>query len=304
MKYLEIAVSTNEFASEIVAEFLSELTGEGVAIYSKNDFMNADWDYCDQKILDALTDDVLVKGFAKAEESDEVLKNLSERLENLKKQGDFGNLTISVKDIDADEWLTYRKKFFKPLKIKRIVICPHDEPYTATGTEVVVKLDIGIAFGTGEHETTSSCLNLGQTIDVKGKEIADLGCGSGILGISFLKLGAEKCFFVDYDVQAYEATKRNLELNGLTDKGIVECGTFDKFDGKYDVIFANMTADVILTFIKDIKRFAKPGAQMVFSGILLEKECDILLMCNEENIEVQKIIRRGEWTTMVVKLNG
>ena len=126
MKYLEIAVSTNDFASELVAEFLSELTGEGVAIYSKNDFMGADWDYCDQKILDSLTDDVLVKGFAKAEESDEVLKELSERLENLKKQGDFGNLTISVKDIDADEWLTYRKKFFKPLKIKRIVICPHD----------------------------------------------------------------------------------------------------------------------------------------------------------------------------------
>ena len=90
----------------------------------------------------------------------------------------------------------------------------------------------------------------------------------------------------------------------MTDKGIVECGTFDKFDGKYDVIFANMTADVILTFIKDIKRFAKPGAQMVFSGILLEKECDILMMCREENIEVQKIIRRGEWTTMVVKANG
>ena len=304
MKYIEIAVSTNEIASEIVADFLSDLTGEGVAIYSKTDFLGADWDYCDQKILDALTDDVLVKGFAKAHESEQVLKNLDAKLQNLKKEFDCGDLTISTKDIDADEWITYRKKFFKPLKIKRVVICPHDEPYTATGTEVVVKLDIGIAFGTGEHETTSSCLNLGQTIDVKGKEIADLGCGSGILGISFLKLGAEKCFFVDYDRQAYEATKRNLELNGLLDKGIVECGTFDKFDGKYDVIFANMTADVILTFIKDIKRFAKPGAQMVFSGILLEKECDVLAMCREENIEVQKIIRRGEWTTMVVQTNG
>ena len=147
MTYIEIAVSTNEFASEIVAEFLSELTGEGVAIYSKADFLGADWDYCDQKILDALTDDVLVKGFAKAEESEVVLQELNERLQNLKQQGDFGALTLALKDIDADEWITYRKKFFKPLKIKRVVICPHDEPYTATGTEVVVKLDIGIAFG-------------------------------------------------------------------------------------------------------------------------------------------------------------
>ena len=86
MKYIEIAVSTNEFASEIVAEFLSELTGEGVAIYSKNDFLGADWDYCDQKILDSLTDDVLVKGFAKEQESDQVLNQLSEWVENLKSQ--------------------------------------------------------------------------------------------------------------------------------------------------------------------------------------------------------------------------
>jgi len=304
MNYIEIAVNTNEFASEIVADILSELTGEGVAIYSKTDFLNADWDYCDQKLLDSLVEDVVVKGFAKENEFDDVLKQLNQRFEVLKQSGDFGSLSIALKNIDDNEWIMYRKKFFKPLKIKRVVICPHDEPYTPSGTEVVIKLDIGIAFGTGEHETTSSCLNLGQTIDVQGKEIADLGCGSGILGISFLKLGAEKCFFVDYDVQAYEATKRNLELNGLSDKAVVECGTFDKFDGKYDVIFANMTADVILTFIKDIKRFAKKDAQMVFSGILLEKECDILMMCDEENIEVQKIIRRGEWTTMVVKNNG
>lgn len=301
MKYTEIAVSTTTEASDIVADILTELTGEGVAIYDKQDFLNADWDYCDEQILNSLTDEVVVKGFAKQEIADNVLSALHGRLEGLEKQGDFGRLAIVQKNIDDGEWLVYRKKFFKPVKVGKFVICPHDLDYFSDG-ETVVKLDIGIAFGTGEHETTQMCLDLGQSVETRGKRIADLGCGSGILGISFLKDGAQSCFFVDYDEQAVEATKRNLLLNGL-DNAAVEQGTLDKFSGDYDVVFANLTADIIEKFIDDILKFCKKGGHIVFSGILLERESDILSLCGDKKLDVVKMKRRGEWTAMVVK-NG
>ena len=301
MKYIEIAVSTSHSGSELVADILSELTDEGVAIYDKQDFLNADWDYCDDKLLASLSDDVVVKGFVLPEKENETLEILQSRLKNLDNK-EFGKLTVAKKDIDGDEWIFYRKKFFRPVKVDKIVICPEEYSYDKKDGETVVKMDVGVAFGTGEHETTQTCLKLGQTIDMNGKKIADLGCGSGILGISFLLRGATSCFFVDYDSQACMATNKNLSLNGLNHLAVVECGTFDHYSGKYDVIFANLTADIICKFFDDILKFAKKGSKFVFSGILLEKECDVLAACRQNHLTVKKIIRRGEWTSMLCEV--
>ncbi len=303
MKYTEIAVSTTEAASEVVADVLTELTGEGVAVYDKNDFLSADWDYCDDGILKNLRDEVIVKGFAKSDVASIVLKELQTKLEVVKQNLQAGKLAIALKDVDDNEWIEYRKKFFRPITVDNLVICPYDGNFDIQDEKTVVKLDVGIAFGTGEHETTQMCLELGQTLDVCGKEIADLGCGSGILGISFLRLGAKDCFFVDYDEQACAATERNLALNGIT-AATVKCGTLDKFDGKYEIIFANLTAEIIEKFIDDILHFAKPSAYVVFSGILLEREADILALCNEKHLTVKKIIRRGEWTAMMAQVQN
>lgn len=302
MKYTEIAINTTEFASEVVADILTELTGEGVAVYDKTDFLSADWDYCDDNILKNLCDEIIVKGFSKTENLDNVLIQLQNRLDNVKKNLQAGKLSVSLKDIDDTEWIEYRKKFFKPITVKNLVICPYDGDFEIEDGKNVVKLDVGIAFGTGEHETTQMCLELGQTLDVVGKDIADLGCGSGILGISFLRLGAKNCFFVDYDEQACAATKKNLALNDLTAR--VECGTLDKFDGQHDVIFANLTAEIIEKFVDDILHFAKPSAFVVFSGILLEREADILALCDVKRLSVQKIIRRGEWTAILAQVQN
>lgn len=298
MKYTEIAVSTTEAASEIVADILTELTGEGVAVYDKKDFLEADWDYCDDDVLKGLSDDVIVKGFAGEEQTADVLGRLHDRFRVLAESTDAGKLTIATKVFDDGEWLIYRKKFFSTVRVGRIVICSADEKPAVSGGEIPVVMDIGMAFGTGEHETTRMCLSLGQTLDICGKKIADLGCGSGILGISFLKYGAKEAFFVDYDSQACEATKRNLALNGL--EGTVEQGTLDKFGGSFDVVFANLTADIIEKYIDDILRYTKKGSAIVFSGILLERESDILSLCYGKNLDVKKIIRRGEWTAMLV----
>lgn len=300
MKYTEIAVNTTEAAAELVADILTDLTGEGVAVYDKKDFLEADWDYCDDEVLRGLSDDVIVKGFAKADSASAALESLRERLSSLTRNMDAGKLTVATKDYDDGEWLVYRKKFFHRVKVGKIVIYSREDKIEAAKGEVPVVMDIGMAFGTGEHETTQMCLTLGQTLDVKGKRVADLGCGSGILGISFLKLGAAEAFFVDYDEQACVATRRNLALNGLTAE--VEQGTLEKFQGKYDIVFANLTADIIQKFIDDILRYTHKGSDIVFSGILLEKESDVLSLCYEKNLDVKKIIRRGEWTAMLVKV--
>ena len=112
MKYTEIAVSTTEAAAEIVADILTELTGEGVAVYDKKDFLEADWDYCDDDVLKGLSDDVIVKGFAREEQTADVLARLHDRFRVLAESTDAGKLTIATKVFDDGEWLIYRKKFF------------------------------------------------------------------------------------------------------------------------------------------------------------------------------------------------
>lgn len=300
MKYIEIAVCTTSEAGELIGDLLTQLTGEGVAIYDKADFASADWDYCDEEAMAKLPDDVIVKGFAKQEELQSVLDRLHEQFAVIKQNLNAGALSVELKSVDDDEWIQYRKEFFKPLKIGKVVILPCDWHGEAP-SGVPVKMDVGIAFGTGEHETTQMCLELGQTLDVTGKKIADLGCGSGILGISFLALGAEYAFFLDYDMQAVEATQRNLQLNEMSNAE-VKCGGLDVDGGKYDVVFANLTVDIIAENFENILKFAKDGTYFVFSGILLSRECDMLDLCRKHKLQVEKIKRRGEWTALIAKV--
>ena len=173
----------------------------------------------------------------------------------------------------ADQW----KKYYHPIHTgKRLVIVPVWEEYAAAPGETVVLMDPGMAFGTGTHETTRLCAAMIEDVDPAGKRVLDVGCGSAILAISAAKLGAAQAFACDIDPESVKVARRNCELNGTPN---VTCAVSDLLagvpEGKYDIIVANIVADIIIRLAPDARRYLAPGGVFIVSGIILERADDV-----------------------------
>lgn len=161
------------------------------------------------------------------------------------------------------EWL----KDFRPMRFgKRLWVCPDDQPINADDP-VIVRLDPGLAFGTGTHATTALCLEWLDHDDMTGKTMFDFGCGSGILAVAALKLGARSVSAVDIDPQAVTATLQNAENNGVEDR-LVATMHVDRIGEKFDIVIANILAGTLIEFATSVCDFVKPGGRLVLSGIL------------------------------------
>ena len=187
MDYREITVFTTTAASELVADILSDLGSEGVGIYDKNDFLqlcksDVVWDYVDESVL-AASEVVRVLGYFPEESADEVERELGERLDDLKRDCAFetGSLETSRRVVGDEDWNVVWRKFYSPIECGGVAVVPGWIDYTPKEGVKVVKMDPGMAFGTGEHETTRLCLKLMQDGPIVGARTADLGTGSGIL---------------------------------------------------------------------------------------------------------------------------
>lgn len=269
MKYSKITIKTNTATSELVAYFLQKNSVDGVCIYDKNDLNNPTWDYVDENAFENFEEEVVVSGFVSQENLEDALILLQQDLSCLT---DAGSLALSVETVDDASWKDEWKKYFKPASFGKIVVCPEWESYQAKDDEKVLLLDSGIAFGTGRHETTALCMKFMQQVDLLGKSCCDVGCGSGILGLTALLLGANDCTLVDVDEQAVSVCNHNAKINNLENKCNVVLGDLcDKVNSQFDVVFANLTADILLILAKQIHQIAKKGTTLILSGILEER---------------------------------
>ena len=175
--------------------------------------------------------------------------------------------------MDGDDWIDVWKKHFRPIHLGNIVVVPEWIEYTPVGDEKVVLLDSNMAFGTGEHETTSMCVEEMQAFITPSCVCIDVGCGSGILAISSLLLGAKTAFGVDIDPLAVKTAKENGLMNNFKEPELTfVCGDLDEnVKGKYSVVVANIVADVIIRLAPDIGRFLKDDATLIVSGIICER---------------------------------
>ena len=165
MKYSEITVLTNAENAELVAYFLQEVCMDGVSIYDKNDlYNNPSWDYKDESAEAVYCDEVKVKGYCNKEDTQRVLNFLHKNLAHLK---DAGSLSLFVDEVEGDAWVETWKKTFRPIETEKIVICP--EWQSVQTDKKVLLLDTGIAFGTGQHETTAMCLAFAENLPLEGK---------------------------------------------------------------------------------------------------------------------------------------
>lgn len=209
---------------------------------------------------------------------------------------------IDTAACQQEDWINNWKKYFKPMPVgKKLLIRPTWEDAYDAGQRAVLHLEPGVAFGTGTHETTRLCMELLEEYVTPGCTMLDVGCGSGILSIAALLLGAEKAVGVDIDEAGVRTAVENARINGFTD---CFCGIHgdltEKVQGQFDVVAANIVADVIILLTKDIQQFLKPGAVYLISGIIDTREADVLAVVEQDFDILQRREEKG-WVAMALR---
>lgn len=297
MYFSEITVYTTSEAADVVAYYLAEVCMDGVSISDPKDlYDNPSWDYKEDNIELGYGSEVAVKGYCNVEDTDRVLCFLRQ---NFPLIANAGSLRIEVNRVDGDAWVEKWKETFRPIETDKLVICP--EWQTVVTSKKVFLMDSGVAFGTGQHETTSMCLQIAEQLPLCGKTVLDVGCGSGILGLCALLLGAKSAYLTDIDAQATEVALHNARINGLSDRAVVKTGNLTHgVDGAFDVVFANLTADVLQLLYKDLSRVIVSGAAVVVSGIL-DVKLPTVLETYSPKFYVKQILSKGEWRAALLE---
>lgn len=312
MKFTELTIHTTSEGSELIADVLWRYTNYGVAISDVKDVIALQrdkamyWDYMDESLLE--NGDVLVKAFIALEETEKALPLIRADLEELKENGSgyisFGTLETTRREVEGDDWLEIWRKHFRPLHIgEKIVVCPEWIAYEKQPNEEVVKLDSNMAFGTGEHETTSMCLKLLQEYLTPQSVCIDVGCGSGILGISAIKLGAKFAYLTDIDDIAVKSATHNCDINGVSDKvKVSHSDLLSDAEIKGDIMLANITAEILCRLAPSIPKNLKTGGVLILSGIIESRLQTVLDAFGAQNLKLDKQIRDGEWIALSFKL--
>ena len=215
--------------------------------------------------------------------------------------------TIDFYEYDEEDYQNSWKKYLFTEKVsERFVVKPTWREYEPKDDELIIELDPGRAFGTGSHPTTSLCLKLMEENIKEGDSVLDVGTGSGILMIAADRLGASEVYGTDIDELAVESAKENLELNGISeDRAKVYLGNLvSVVNGKkFDVVVANILADVLLILLNDISKVVKKDGLVIFSGIIDEK-CELLKREVEAlGMEILEVKADKEWRAMLIKAN-
>ena len=313
MKFIELTVHTTTEASEIIADIMWNYTNYGVTICDVNDIIALQkskdtmyWDYMDDDLTAAQPKDVLVKCYIAEDIAEktvgEIMRDVADAKEMSGGALPFGTLEDTKREVDGDDWIDVWKKHFRPIRLGRIVVVPEWIDYTPEADEKIVLLDSNMAFGTGEHETTSMCVELMQEYVTPDSVCIDVGCGSGILGISAVKLGAKKAYLTDIDYVAVSSATHNSELNGTADKTVVaHSNLLDDTDIQGDVMMANITGEILKLLAPSIPKNLKKDGVLILSGIIESRLSMVKEAYEEVGMWAVRERRKGEWFALVLK---
>lgn len=309
MNWNKIRITTTTEAVEAIHYALTELGIKGVEIFDPKDILNSkteptDWDYVDQSLLDGADDaDVVLTCYVSEEESvEDYVKDIHKALTDISEFLPIGKGTIETLTVKEDDWAHNWKKYYKPFRLgEKIVIKPTWEEFSdVKEDDIVIEIDPGMAFGTGTHETTSMCLELIEKYRNGQDRLLDIGCGSGILGISAAKLGIGDVVGVDIDPNAVRVARENVVHNGVSDSVRIEEGNLlDVIHKDSPIIVANIIADVIIGMAPVIPKFLSKDGIFIASGIILDRIEDVKKAVKEEGFTLVEEVVKGEWAALV-----
>ena len=305
MDWMEVHIQTSHDGLETVEAFLSGLGIDGVVIDDETEFREfleenrKCWDYVDEELLKKEAGACRVTFYLeKTEDGFSRLAQVRMALADFKAaHPECAPLLMTLDELKEEDWAFGWQKYYKPMEIgRRLLVVPEWEKNTVDcGGRVPLILDPGLAFGTGSHATTQLCLQALEKTVRPGDRVLDLGCGSGILSIAALKLGAESAQAVDIDEKCLNVAYENAALNGIgRDRYTVWVGDVlsdealrAELGGGYDIVVANIVADVILGLAPMVRQFLKPGGQFLCSGII-----------DDRAVEVADGLRRCGWAIL------
>lgn len=307
--WIEVKVLTTSEAVEPISGIFYTLDCKGVSIEDPNDILGREqgpltWDFADINVLEHKGEYAVVKGYFSDEDNiDEVVTYVKEKVKEIKDMGfDIGRGEVLVEKTHEEDWANNWKKYYKPSKVgEKIVVKPIWEEYEKKDDELVVELDPGMAFGTGDHETTRMCIQALEKYVEKDSTVFDVGTGSGILAIAAAKLGAKKAVGVDLDPVAVESAKENVSYNNLDNIEVLYGNLVEVIEGKADIVVANIIAEIICILIDDVKRVLKQGGMFITSGIIHERVKMVTDKLEESGFEVIKVNKDGEWNCIIAK---
>ncbi len=318
MEWIKVTIYTTSEGIDTICDKLYDMGITGTQIEDEAEFTEfleqnkKYWDYVDDELLEAKKGETKVIVYIENNESAfEQINAVKAMAQSLKGIDGIGTLNVETDGINEEDWANNWKAYFKPIKIgEKILIQPEWEKYKGQTDRIVFTVNPGLTFGTGTHNSTKLCIaELEKVID-SSTNMIDIGCGSGILSIISLLLGAKDAVALDIDPNSVHVAYENADINGV-DKNTYHVYAGDilkdkqllnKIGGqKYDVVVANIVADVIIELLPTVKSIIANGGTFICSGIINERLIDVTNAMNNQNIVVDKTVTDGEWSAVVCK---
>lgn len=315
MKWNKFRLQTTTQAEDVVSSILTDLGIEGVEIEDKVPLTQKEKE---QMFVDILPETALDDGVAylsfyleESEDKEAVLEKVRNELDEMREFMDLGPCTIEESQTEDVDWVNNWKQYFHQFYVDDILIIPSWEDVKPEDEgKMIIHIDPGTAFGTGMHETTQLCIRQIKKYVTDTTRILDVGCGSGILGMLALKFGADYSVGTDLDPCAIDATHENMKENGVSkdryevmigniidDKEIQDRVGYEK----YDIVAANILADVLVALTPVIVNQLKPGGIYITSGIIDDKEEVVKQAVNDAGLELLDVTYQGEWVCVTAK---
>lgn len=295
MEWTEVNIFTSTEGIELLCSKLMDIGIKGFVIQDAEDFneflenKNGKWDYIDDDLMGLSQCETRITVYLPSNSQGvDMLASIRSMLLEMKSadtEGRLGRLEAELSSIREEDWANNWKQYFKPVEIgERLVIKPSWEEYENTSERIVLEIDPASSFGTGQHHTTRLCLELLEKKLAKGDRILDMGCGSGILSIGAMLLGAESAVAVDIEQNAAETAKENADKNNIPTEKYKTCyGNIltdsrlaDEIDYRYDIIAANIVADVLIAMKEHFVRYLKSCGTLIVSGIIEERMNEVI----------------------------
>jgi ribosomal protein L11 methyltransferase len=303
MNWFEIVIKIPTEQCEIASAVANITVPYGIYIEDYSDMESQSWeiahiDLIDEELLAKDRSSALIHIYIdKSENPMEAVSFIKERFnaENIKYEVSFGE----VEDID---WNEYWKTFFHTTEIgEKLAVVPKWENYDNKNDRKILSINPGAAFGTGTHATTSLCLQLLEQRIKGGETVLDIGCGSCILSIAGVLLGGESAVGVDIDEAAVKVAKENAAMNCVEDKTEYICGDLaEKVNGKFDVVCANIVADVIIRLLDNVANFMNEDALLIASGIIESRAEEVKSVIISKGFKIEEELTKENWYAFAI----